>query len=183
MYLLLKTIHIFGFVAWFGGLFFIVRIFVYHREAHDHKEPKGSILRKEYEQIEQRIFKIICRPAMILTWLCGIGMIAMNGWEWLSLNNWLHVKLGLLLYLSWYTEHCKVMARKLVDGTTTLSSFQFRLWNELPTILLLSIALLAVYKNTLNYWKAALGIVLFGLTIFALAKLYKNYREKTHKTQ
>ncbi len=183
MYLLLKAIHIFGFVAWFGGLFFIVRIFVYHTEAFDHDEPKGSILQKEYQQIEQRVFKIICRPAMILTWLCGLGMIVLNGWEWFSINYWLHAKLGLLILLSWYTDHCRIITKKLIDGPTGFSSFQFRLWNELPTILLLSIVLLAVFKNSLNYWKAALGVVLFGLAIFAIAKLYKNYREKTQITQ
>jgi len=183
MYLLLKTIHIFGFVAWFGGLFFIVRIFVYHTEAFDAKEPKASILQQEYQQIEQRVFNIICRPAMILTWLCGLGMIVMNGWEWFSINYWLHAKLGLLIFLSWYTDYCRVITNKLIDGPTAFSSFQFRLWNELPTILLLSISLLAVFKNSLNYWKAALGVVLFGLAIFALAKAYKNYRQKSQTKQ
>lgn len=170
-----------GFVAWFAGLFFIVRMFVYHTEAFAFAEPKASILRKEYEQIELRVFSIICRPAMILTWFCGIGMIVMNGWDWFAINYWLHVKLGLLVFLSWYTDHCRVITKRLVNGKTSFSSFQFRLWNELPSILLLAIVLLAVYKQSLNYWKAAIGVVLFGLVIFGLAKLYKNYREKTQK--
>lgn len=179
MYLLLKALHIFGFVAWFAGLFFLVRLFVYHTEAFAFEDQKKSILRKEYEKIELKVYRIICNPAMMLTWLCGIGMIVSNGFEWFSLNHWLHFKIVLVICLTIYHLHCKTLIRKLQKGPTLFSSFQFRLWNELPSILLLAIVLLAVYKNSIDFLKAGGGVILFAVVIFAIAKAYKKHRLKT----
>lgn len=182
MYLLLKALHIFGFVAWFAGLFFLVRLFVYHTEAFDFDDPKRSILRKEYEQIEKRVYKIICHPSMMLTWLCGLGMIAYNGLEWFKLSYWLHFKLVLVIGLTVYHLYCKKLIRQLQSAPTIFNSFQFRLWNELPSILLLCIVLLAVYKNSLDFLKAGGGVILFAVVIFAVAKAYKNRRLKTENS-
>lgn len=182
MYLLLKAIHIFGFVAWFAGLFFLVRLFVYHTEAFAFDDPKKSILRKEYEQIELRVYKIICNPGMMLTWLCGLGMIAFNGLDWFKLSYWLHFKMVLVVCLTIYHLYCKTLILKLQNAPTVFSSFQFRLWNELPSILLLAIVLLAVYKNSIDFLKAGGGVILFAVIIFALAKAYKNRRLKTENT-
>lgn len=176
--LLFKSLHIFGFVAWFAGLFFLVRMFVYHTEAFDVEEPKRDILRKEYEAIEKRVYKIICNPAMILTWTCGTIMICLYGWDWFRLSYWLHIKLALLVLLSGYHHYCKTLIGRLVHKKTGFTSFQFRLWNELPSIFLLAIVLLAVYKNSLDLVKAFGGIVLFAFVIFILAKYYRNYRMK-----
>jgi len=181
MYLLFKALHIVGFVAWFGGLFFLVRIFVYHTEAFDDDEPKQSILRAKFSDIELRVFKIICQPAMLITWVFGFAMVFMNGWDWFKINSWLHFKIFLVFMLSGYTDYCRVLIRKLVDGKSNFSSFQFRLWNELPTILLLSIALLAVYKNSLDFVKAGLGILIFAIVIYILARLYRVKRLKEIK--
>lgn len=178
MYLILKVFHIFGFVAWFAGLFFLVRMFVYHTEAFALENPRKDILRKEYENIEARVYKIICRPAMILTWICGIGMIVTYGWDWFVASFWLHFKLFLVVILTIYHEYCPKLITQLKIGPTLFSSFQFRLWNELPSILLLAILLLAVFKNSLDFLKAAAGVILFAIVIFAIAKAYKTYRLK-----
>lgn len=183
MYLILKVFHIFGFVAWFAGLFFLVRMFVYHTESFDFENPKRDILRKEYEQIEGRVYKIICRPAMILTWLCGIGLVITYGWDWFKASYWLHFKLALVIALTIYHEYCQKLIDQLKSGPTVFSSFQFRLWNELPSILLLAIVLLAVYKNSLDFLKAAAGVILFGIVIFAIAKAYRNRRLKTQNSK
>jgi len=178
MYLLLKALHIFGFVAWFAGLFFLVRLFVYHTEAFDFEKVKSDILTAQYQDIEKRVYKIICTPAMLLTWICGTMMIVSNGWEWFTVNYWLHFKLILVIILSGYHHHCKSLIKKLVIGKTGFSSFQFRLWNELPSIFLLTIVLLAVFKNSLDFVKAAIGIIAFAVVIYLLARLYRNIRLK-----
>lgn len=178
LYLLLKAIHIFGFVSWFAGLFYLVRIFVYHVEAMDRVEPERSILIKEFNVMQWRVYKIICNPGMMITWLCGLGMLHLNGLEWLMANSWMQVKLILLTALLIYHLHAKKVIQRLERGERYFSSFQFRLWNELPTLFLLSIALLAVYKNTINFLYAFIGVLLFAILLIILARTYKNYRER-----
>lgn len=178
LFLLLKSLHVFGFVAWFAGLFYLVRIFVYHTEAMDRKEPARSILVKEFNAMQWRVYRIICTPGMHITWVCGLGMVYLHGWEWFSVNTWLHVKLVLLFCLSAYHTYAKQIILQLEQGKNPYTSFQFRLLNEVPTLFLLSIALLAVFKDTLNFLYAFIGIIAFGIALVMAAKAYKNYREK-----
>jgi putative membrane protein len=173
-----KAIHVVGFVAWFAGLFYLVRIFVYHVEAFDKEQPERDILTKQYNLMEWRVYKIIINPAMMLTWTCGLVMLYLHGLEWLKVNPWMHVKLLLLVLLTGYQVWMKRSIRKLELGERPYSSFQFRLLNELPTIFLLSIALLAVYRNTLDFLYAFLGIIGFAMLLFMGAKLYKRSREQ-----
>ena len=176
--LLFKALHVFGFVAWFAGLFYLVRIFVYHTEAMDRAEPERSILIREFNAMQWRVYKIICNPGMMITWFCGLGMLYLHGWEWLQVNIWMQVKLVLLAGLLVYHVHAKKVIQKLEKGERYFSSFQFRLWNELPTLFLLSIALLAVYRNTINFLYAFGGVLLFAFALVMAAKMYKNFREK-----
>lgn len=177
LYPLFKTLHIFGFVAWFSGLFYLVRIFVYHVEASDKPEPDRTILQTQYRTMEWRVYRIIINPAMMITWTFGLLMLIVNGLEWLGLNFWMQVKLLLLLGLIGYQFWCKSIIRKLERDENKLTSFQFRLANELPTLFLLSIVLLAVYRNTIDFLIAFAGIIAFGILLFGGAKLYKRQRE------
>lgn len=176
--LLLKALHIVGFVAWFAGLFYLVRIFVYHVEAFDKPEVERNVLTAQYSIMEERVYKIICNPAMNITWIFGIAMIYLYGWEWFKINSWLHIKLVLVFFLSGYTHSNKKMISKLKSGIAPMNSFQYRLYNEVPTLFLLSIALLAVFKNGLNLAYAILGIVSFGLILYLFAKAYKSSRKE-----
>lgn len=178
LFLLLKSLHVFGFVAWFAGLFYLFRIFVYHTEAMDREEPAKSILIKEFNAMEWRVYKIIATPAINITWICGLGMLYIHGWEWFSVNIWMHVKLVFLACLTAYHLYAKKIIVQLEQGTNTYTSYQFRLMNEVPTIFLLSIALLAVFKNTLNFLYALIGIIGFGIALVLATKAYRSYREK-----
>ncbi len=179
---LFKSIHIIGAVAWFGGLFMLVRIFVYHIEALDRPSPDKDILTKEYTDIAKRVYHIICTPAMIITWIFGMLMIAAyiqaQGMTWLKINSWLHTKLLAVILLSAYQGSTKKMMKKLASGQKVMTSFNTRLYNEVPTILLLIIVLLAVYRHTLNALWAIIGVFIFAVCIFLLAKLYKSKRAK-----
>ncbi len=177
-YPLFKTLHIVGFVAWFAGMFYLVRMFVYHVEAMDEDEPKRSILTEQFNLMENRVYSIICNPAMMITWLFGLLMIVNNGWAWLTINYWLQFKLFLLILLSGYQGYMKVLIRKLAKGERPYTSYQFRLLNEVPTVFLLSISLLAVYKNGLNAVSALVGIIVFGFLLVMGTKLYKRIRER-----
>jgi len=114
----------------------------------------------------------------MITWVCGLAMLYIHGLEWLKVNTWMHVKLVLLFALLAYHLHAKTVIKKLEKGEGYFTSFQFRLWNELPTLFLLSIALLAVYRNTLNFIYAFIGIIGFAVLLVMAARMYRNYREK-----
>jgi putative membrane protein len=176
-----KIVHIIGFTAWFAGLFYLVRMFVYHTEAYDEDQPKQDILKAQFNIMEWRVYKIICNPAMTITWIFGIGMIAVmvqdTGWDWLKANYWLHFKLLLVFLLSGYQGYCKSLIKKLEKGKTGFSSTQFRLFNEVPTLFLILIASIAVYKTATNPLILILSIIgVMGVLVF-FTKLYKKIRE------
>ncbi len=173
-----KSIHIIGFVAWFAGLFYLVRMFVYHVEAQEKDEPERSILTRQFNLMEWRVYRIICNPAIVITWLFGSGMIYIYGLEWLYMSWWMEVKLVLLVLLTVYHFYCRNIIVKLEKGESPYTSFQYRLLNEVPTVALISIVLLAVFKNGLNIWYALLGMVGFIGLLFLGAKLYKQARMK-----
>jgi putative membrane protein len=176
LHLYLKSLHIIGFVAWFAGLFYLVRMFVYHAEAADKPESLRDDWKKQYSAMQWRVYKIICNPAMMITWICGILMLV-NTPAFLE-QGWLQTKLVLLVLLTAYHLYCKGIIKKQEADKNTYSSFQFRLLNELPTLFLVAIVLLAVVKDLLNFVFLFLGILAFGFTLFLSAKAYKKFRER-----
>ena len=173
-----KVIHIVGFVAWFSGLFYLIRMFVYYAEALDKGEPDRTILSDQFKLMQDRVYRIITIPALNTTWIFGITMIVMYGWEWFKLSHWLHLKLVLLFGLSYYTYYCGDIVKKISKGEPTFSSQKFRMLNEVPTLFLLCIVLLAILKNLKTFAMTIPAIVLFGLALYLGVKWYKGYRMK-----
>ncbi len=184
----LKALHIVGFVAWFAGLFYLVRIFVYHIEANDKPQPEQDILKKQFNIMEWRVYKIISNPAMMITWTAGLIMIILpfvnkslpNYLTDVGSPGWMHLKLTLLVILTVYHVWCKGQIKKLEAGQSKLSAFQFRLANEVPTIFLVGISFLAVYgkAGTLSYPYWFGGVVAFGVFVYLGARAYKKRREQ-----
>ncbi len=175
----LKALHIVGFVAWFAGLFYLVRMFVYHEEAMDRPEPDQSILKKQYNIMQWRVYKIICNPAMMITFIGGIGMLIVNP-GYLQ-QGWIHIKLLLVILLLGYHLYCKTLIKKLERNERIYTSFQYRLMNEVPTLFLVSIVLLAVLKNGLNTLFAFGGVMLFGVILYMATKMYKRSRDRSER--
>ena len=175
--LFFKSLHFVGFVAWFAGMFYLVRMFVYHVESMAKTEPERDILTSQFNLMERRVYQIICNPAMAITWICGLAMIYLYGVEWLKVNWWMHVKLTLLVLLTAYHFYSKTIILRLEKGEMAFTSFQFRLMNEVPTLFLVAIVLLAVYKNAFNVWYTLVGMIGFGVLLFIFATLYKKRRE------
>jgi putative membrane protein len=142
-----KAFHIVGFVTWFAGLFYLVRLFVYHAEANDKPEPARSILKAQYELMEKRLYSIITTPGMLLTIAMAIGLISTQS-ELLK-QPWLHVKIGLVVLLIGYHHYCKRIMKQLAAGECKITAQQFRWLNEAPTIFLVVIVMLAIFKNNL----------------------------------
>lgn len=139
LYLWLKAFHVMAVIAWFAGSFYIFRLFVYHIEATS-QDVKDTLA-----IMERKLIKIIMTPAMIVSWLLGLSLIA-GQWPGIMHQGWLHVKLLMVLILSGYHGYASVTAKKLAAGTCSLSSKQARIINEIPAVLLIVIAIMVIVK-------------------------------------
>ncbi|MEZ5008174.1 MAG: CopD family protein [Chitinophagales bacterium] len=174
--LYLKALHIVFVVSWFCGLFYIVRLFVYHTEAMTFDEPKQTILHEEYIKNERLLWRIITTPAMVLTLITGISMLVVNP-GYLQ-GTWMHVKLTLVFGLLLYHFKCGQMIKQLALKKSTWTSFQLRLWNEVATLFLVSIVFIVVLKNSINWIWGTAGFMLFAIIIMMIVKIVKQIRLK-----
>jgi protoporphyrinogen IX oxidase len=179
-YFWFKAFHLIGVVVWFAGLFYLVRLFVYHAEASLEEEPAQTILKKQYEIMEKRLYQIITTPGMILTVAMAIGLLSTE--PDVLKDRWLHLKLGMVVLLLIYHFFCGRIMKKLAQNECNLTGQQFRALNEAPTILLVVIVLLAVFKNQLpldaTTWLIAALVVLMAVTIQLYAKKRRKDKEK-----
>jgi len=139
-YLLLKSLHIIAFISWMVGLLYLPRIFVYHVENLEKKETTDV-----FEIMEKRLYFYIMRSAMILTWLFGILLIYIIGFETFSYL-WLQIKLILVILMSIYHEYLGKCLKSLKSRTNMKSSKFFRTINEIPTALLIFIVFIIIFK-------------------------------------
>lgn len=181
VYNIAKTIHFIGLVSWFAALFYLPRLFIYHTEALQKSEPERSILCQQFELMEKRLYGIIMTPAMVLTLIGGTTMLVYYGWDWFISNIWMHWKLGFVFILIGYHYYSKGIIQKLAKGTPTMTSTQLRYYNEIATIILLAVVLLAVFKNRLSFIYAFAAIILFGMLLSLGIRAYKKYRQKEEK--
>lgn len=175
-YLYVLAVHIIFVVSWMAGLFYSVRLFIYHTEANDRPENERVILQKEFAKIEKKLWNIITTPAMVLTLLAGITMLFLNP-AWLKMP-WLHVKLAFVGGLVVYHFICQRIMNQLKRGVFKLSSFKLRLWNEVATIFLVAIVFTVVLKSAVDWAYGLLGLIVFSMVIMSAVKWYKNYRQK-----
>lgn len=176
-YFYIKAVHIIFMVSWMAGLFYIVRLFIYHTEAQEKEEPEKSILSKQFVIMERKLWNIITVPAMALTVLAGICMLIIN--PALFQQPWMHVKLSFVAGLLIYHFTCQAQMQQMRRQVFKWSSTQLRLWNELATIFLVAIVFLAVLKNAVDWIYGLIGLVLFAIIIMSAVKIYKYYRMKS----
>ena len=139
-YLLFKSLHLIAFISWMVGLLYLPRIFVYHVENLEKRETTDV-----FEIMEKRLYFYIMRPAMILTWLFGITLIYIIGFETFSYL-WLQIKLILVILMSIYHEYLGKCLKSLKSRTNMKSSKFFRTINEIPTVLLIFIVFIIIFK-------------------------------------
>ena len=139
-YLLFKSLHLIAVISWMAGLLYLPRIFVYHVENSEKKETTEI-----FEVMEKRLYLYIMRPAMILSWLFGIILIYISGIDIFS-QFWMHIKLGLVVLLTIYHEYLGICLKSLKLKTNTKTSKFFRIINEVPTILLIFIIFIVIFK-------------------------------------
>ncbi len=175
-----KAFHLIGVVVWFAGLFYLVRLFVYHAEASEQPEPAQTILKNQYEIMEKRLYHIITTPGMVVTVAMAIALLTTE--PEVIKDGWLHIKLAFVAALVVYHFYCGRIMRQLAAGKCNWSGQHFRALNEAPTVLLVAIVLLAVFKNNLPTDMTAWGIfgmiVVMAVTIQLYAKKRKRDKEK-----
>jgi len=175
-YFWFKAFHFIGIVVWFAGLFYLGRLFVYHVEANEQPEPASTILKNQYQIMEKRLYNIITTPGMVVTVAMAIGLLTTEP-EVLK-QGWLHIKLLFVAILVAYHFYCGYLIRRLAAGKCGWSSQQLRALNEAPTVLLLAIVLLAVFKNDLPTDITAWGILGMIIAMAATTQLYAKKRKR-----
>ena len=139
-YLLLKSLHLIAMVSWMAGLLYLPRIFVYHVENKKKKQVTNI-----FEVMEKRLFYYIMIPSMTLTWLFGVALVYLNGLETLS-QIWIQLKFALVILLSTFNVYLGRCICSLKNNTNRRSAKHFRIINEIPTLLLIFIVFIVIFK-------------------------------------
>jgi putative membrane protein len=138
LYPTLKSLHIIALISWMAGMFYLPRLFVYHVDA-----PKGSPQSETFKVMERRLLKAIINPAMIATWIFGLWL----AWEIEAYRSgWLYAKLAFVLLLSWLHGVLARTVREFAEDRNTRSARYYRIINEVPTVSMIFIVVLVVFK-------------------------------------
>ena len=167
----IKALHIIFIVTWFSGLFYIVRLFIYHTEASKKDESVKNILIEQYKIMEKRLWYGITWPSAILTLFFASWLIYLSP-SWLQ-QGWMHIKLGFVFLLYVYHFYSHKLFLDLQNGKYPLSSGTLRIYNEVATIFLVAIIFLVVLKSQTDWLWGVGGLTIFTLILLLAIKLYK----------
>ncbi len=174
--LTVKSLHIIFVVSWFAGLFYIVRLFIYHVEAQEKTDVEKSILSNQFIIMQKKLWWIITTPAMVLTVIFGTWMVFINP-SYLYAP-WFQIKLVFVCLLLIYHFLCQRIMMEFKRGVFKWKSTQLRLWNELATLFLVAIVFLVVLKSTFNWITGTLGFFGVAVGLMLGIQLYKKLRSK-----
>lgn len=173
-YPLAKALHIVGFVSWFAGLFYIIRLFIYRIEAKEREPEAQAILDKQFAIMSRRLWFGITWPAMIITAIFGFWLLEQYGmWQ----APWVQIKLALLALLFGYHLVCHRIYKQLNANTCKWTSKGLRIWNEVATLLLVAIVFVAVFKQGLDALWGTIGFFGFAIVLMIGIKTYGKLRK------
>lgn len=136
----LKVGHILAFVSWMAGLFYLPRLFVYHAE----RAPSGTETDAVLRVMEDKLLRLIMRPAMIATWAFGLLMAAMGGFDWGA--GWAWGKIAAVLGMTAFHWWCARAVRTFAEGRNVRAGRHYRIMNEVPTLLLIIIVIAVIVR-------------------------------------
>lgn len=171
-----KALHIIFVVSWFAGLFYMVRLFIYHTEANMRPEVERQILHDQFTMMQWRLWYIITTPAMILTIVFGTLMLCAN--PGLLKMPWMHIKLTFVGILLVYHFISQQIMNNLKTGTSKWKSGHLRMWNEGATLILVAIVFLVVMKSSLGWLGGVIGFFSVGIALMLGIRLYKKLSSK-----
>lgn len=174
MYSYVKALHIIFIVTWFSGLFYIVRLFIYNTEAGEKTVEAQALLRGQFRIMIQRLWLGITWPSAILTLIFGLWMLFLYS----AIPIWLAIKLGFVCGLFIYHLTLQKIYSQQMQGIFRYTSQQLRVWNEVATIFLVAIVMLAVVKNSISWLWGMLGLFLFVILLMIAIRVYKKRRQQ-----
>lgn len=175
-FLYVKSLHVIFVVTWFAGLFYIIRLFIYHVEAEKKPEPDKRILQTQYKLMSKRLWYIITWPSAILASFFAFWMLFKNPYYFSE--PWMLVKLTFVFALYLYHYSCQRIYSQLQKDIIKYSAFKLRIWNEVATLILFAVVFLVTLKSAINWIWGVAGIIVFGVALMISIRLYKKIREK-----
>ena len=175
-YQTIKSLHIIFMVSWFAGLFYIVRLYIYHTEAQKKPDMERAILSTQFIEMEKKLWWIITTPAMILTVVFGTWMLIAN--PGLLKMPWMHIKLAFVVLLLVYHFVCQKILFDVKKGIFNWKSNGLRIWNEVATLALVAIVFLVEMQGSLNWIKGTVGFFAVAIGLMIGIKIYKKLRKK-----
>ena len=176
-YQYVKALHIIFIVTWFAGMFYLPRLFIYNTEAASKEPAVRDALQEQFRVMMRRLWYGITWPSAILTLIFGPWM-----WYLYSTFNvlaqWLLVKLLFVLGLYAYHFTLHVIFKQQVNGVLKYSSQQLRIWNEVATIFLVAIVMLATVKESMSFVWGLVGLTAFIVVLMSAIRIYKALRKK-----
>lgn len=175
MYNYIKALHIIFIVTWFAGMFYMPRLFIYNTEANEKPDVEKEILHKQFTIMMKRLWYGITVPSGVLTLIFG-------PWMWIMLDalpQWLFIKLIFVGFLYLYFISLHLIFKQQLKGIYKYTSQQLRLWNEVATIFLIAIVMLAVVKEAVSIAWGLGGLLIFIIVLMSAIKIYKNIRSKS----
>ena len=139
LYLLYKSLHLISVISWMAGLLYLPRIFVYHAEAN-HESQKSV-----FKTMERKLYNYIMMPAMLLSWLFGLLLIHNLGFN-ILLELWMQIKAVSVIILTYYHFLLGKYLIEFANNNNIRTSKYFRIINEIPTILLIVVIFIVIFK-------------------------------------
>jgi len=180
-YQYLKALHIIFVVTWFAGMFYMPRLFIYNTEAGENEEAAKTALRRQFPVMMKRLWFGITWPSAILTLIFGVSVMFKGGWNNILLTEqarWLLVKLGFVLLLYGYHFSIHTIYKQQVAGVFKYTSQQLRIWNEVATVFLVAIVMLATVKQSISFIWGLVGLACFVIVLMSAIRIYKIARQK-----
>ena|SRR5205085_1545214 len=174
MYNYIKALHIIFIVTWFAGMFYMPRLFIYNTEANEKPAEAQTILHEQFKIMMKRLWYGITIPSGILTLIFGPWMWIMLG----ALPQWLFIKLIFVIFLYVYFISLHLIFKQQQKGIFKYTSQQLRIWNEVATIFLIAIVMLAVVKQAISFVWGLVGLILFVIVLMSAIRIYKMVRNK-----
>jgi protoporphyrinogen IX oxidase len=181
MYAYLKAIHIIFVVTWFAGLFYMPRLFIYNTEANDKDPVTKAVLQQQFGIMMKRLWFGITWPSAVLTLIMGTTVMFDNNWHTLlgdEAGRWLLVKLCFVFFLYGYHFSLHRIFKQQQQGIFRFSSQQLRVINEVATIFLVAIVILATVKSALSFIWGIGGLLAFIALLLLSIRLYKTLRQR-----
>ena len=181
LYFYIKALHIIFVVTWFAGMFYMPRLFVYNTEAGDKTEIEKNILRAQFKLMMKRLWFGITWPSAIITLILGSLVVHLGKWYLVLFQpegRWLLIKLVFVIFLYVYFFMLNSIYKQQMKDVYKYSSQQLRVWNEVATIFLVAIVMLAAVKQSMSFVWGLAGLVAFIILLMSAIKIYKVIRTK-----